>query len=242
MDLSKLIADLQDQFNKKMCEPLDDKGDSLMCSLNQSLFGYNDENHNCLGCHLNYESNLIKNFLTHAGYIVESFEFFRLYLLQLYLYSEKILEVVKIVGLPEIYRKNNFFVFYEIKLWANFLKHPKAFILTHHPRYVSEIDPEIAEIKSNGKLKRLDFEFVRKYYSGDDKNKNENLIGELKNNKNVVLILPDLMRLTSEFCAASKAIVDLIHNNPIYKEILVDVSTLEKFYDDLENMYNLPSI
>ena len=127
-----------------------------------TLAGYDEENHNCLGCHLDTESQLIKNFLTNALYIQDSYVFFRLYTFQLYLYSEKILEMVKIVGLPESYRKGNFFVFYEIKLWTNFLKHPKAFILTHHPRYIFETDNEIPAIKANTKLKKLDFEFIRR--------------------------------------------------------------------------------
>lgn len=242
MDLQKLIGDLNKSFTTEMCEAVNDDGDSLMCSINQALAGYDEENHNCLGCHLDTESQLIRNFLINSTYIQDSYEFFRLYTFQLYLYSEKILEMVKIVGLPESYRKKNFFVFYEIKLWTNFLKHPKAFILTHHPRYVFETDVDIPTIKANTKLKKLDFDFIKKYYSGDDKNKNENLIGELKNNKNVVLILPDLLRITNEFCLASKAIIQLVHDNPIYKEILVDLTTLENYFDNFETILNANNI
>lgn len=242
MDLKELISNIQKYFTKEMCEPVNADGDTLMCSINQALAGYDEENHNCLGCHLDTESQLIQNFLSNASYCVDSYDFFRQYALQLLIYSEKILEMVKIVGLPESYRKEHFFAFYEIKLWANFLKHPKAFILTHHPRYVFETDTEIPTIKANANLKKLDFDFIKKYYSGEDKNKYENLVGELKNNKNVVLILPDLTRITKEFCIASKAIIQLIHDNPIYQKILSDMTTLENYYDNYEKIPNANNI
>ncbi|MGB6036422.1 MAG: hypothetical protein WBG42_09135, partial [Cryomorphaceae bacterium] len=72
------------------------------------------------------------------------------------------------------------------------------------------------------------------YYSGEDKNKYKVLVKELRNNKNVTVVFPDLPRLTSEFCEACKVFIQIIKENKAYREILNDLTTLENYFEGEE--------
>jgi hypothetical protein len=228
----ELIDNIENIFSSKMFECETESGETLMCSINEAFDEFHENGHNCLGCNLQDQAGLISSFLSSADSYYSEIHFFTVYNMLLYLLTERILEIKKIIGLPQGYKENDFSVFREIKLWANFLKHPKAFILTHHPRYVFEgelLPEEIAGIK-----KYIQLDYLKKYYSGEDKNKYKVLVRELRNNENVVVELPNLERLTNEFCEACRVFINVIKENKAYKEILNDLTTLENFYEDYE--------
>src|SRR5690606_27616074 len=108
----------------------------------------------------------------------------------------------------------------------------KAFILTHHPEYYfdNQIN-EICKLVENNDNKIIDLKFIKKYYSGEDRNKYKNLTGELRNNSNVKVILPSIDILTQDFCNACAIFIEVIKENKAYKEILNDLTTLENYFD-----------
>lgn len=218
-------------FNEKMFVCQTASGDTLMCSINEAFNEFHEHGHNCLGCNLQNDASLIESFLKTAENYNNPSDIFRVYIMLLYLLSEKIFEIKKIIGLPKGYKESEFEVFRTIKLWANFFKHPKAFILTHHPEYYFETDEVVAQIRKQASSKIVDLEFLKKYYIGEDLNKYKNLIGELRNNKSVNVIIPSLDRLTQDFCDACIAFVQVIKENKAYREILNDLTTLENYFE-----------
>jgi hypothetical protein len=202
-----------------------------MCSINEAFVEFHENGHNCLGCNLQDDVSLIENFLKSAEHYESASDVFRVYIMLLYLFSEKIFEIKKIIGLPQAYKEREFEIFRTIKLWANFFKHPKAFILTHHPSYYFESDSEVESIRRITSNKIIDLEFLRKYYKGEDANRYKNLIGELRNNENVKVIIPSLDDLTQEFCEACGFFIEIIKENKAYREILNDLTTLEHYFE-----------
>lgn len=227
---SKDIKEIKNIFDEKMFECETESGETLMCSINEAFDEFHEEGHNCLGCNLQDQTDLISTFLETSESYYNVSHFFSIYIMLLYLLTERILEIKKIIGLPESYKQEKFSVFKSIKLWANFLKHPKAFILTHHPYYVFDNDVDIKNIKKGKKI--IDFNYIKTYYSGEDKNKYAKLVNELKNNKNTLVILPDLKQLTEEYCEGVKEFIQIIKDNKAYKEILNDLTTLEIYFEN----------
>ena len=228
-----LIEQIENTFNEKMYECNLESGDTLMCSINDAFKEFPEDAHNCLGCNLEEQAEMILVFLKSASHNdYNKIQFFTMYNMLLYLMTEKILEIKKIIGLPQSYKEREFKVYREIKLWANFLKHPKAFILTHHPRYVFEGFLTPQDHKNIKKL--IDFNYIKKHYSREDNNKYKILVRELKSNPDVVVELPDLNRLTLEFCEACRIFIDVIKDNKAYREILNDLTTLENFFEKEE--------
>ena len=230
-DIKELVNRSREIFKLKMFECETESEDTLMCSINEAFADFHSDGHNCLGCNLQDDVNLIENFLSTAETYDDINDLFRVYLLLLYVFSEKIFEVMKIIGLPPSYKEKEFEVFRTVKLWANFFKHPKAFILTHHPVYYFDNDTAIEDLKKDNQNKIIDLAFLSKYYKGEDSNKYKNLVGELKNNKNVKVIVPSIDNLTQEFCNACSVFIQIIKENKAYKEILNDMTTLENYFN-----------
>lgn len=229
-EINEILEKCKQIFNEKMFKCEGNSSETLMCSVNEAFEGFSRNGHNCLGCNLQDDASLIAVFLATGKNYVNLSDIFRVYIMLLYLFSEKIFEIKKIIGLPKGYKEKEFEIFRTIKLWANFYKHPKAFILTHHPVYYFDSDKQISQIRDQAKNKIVDLDFLRKYYKGEDSNKYQNLIGELRNNENVIVIIPALDILTREFCDACGIFLDIIKENRVYKEILNDLSTLENYF------------
>lgn len=238
-ELKEQIEKSRKIFKEKMLECETEDGETLMCSVNQAFGEFHTNGHNCLGCNLQEDVDWIETFLEQAnaenyfyGELHIEF-FFKTYLFHLYLLTEKIFEIKKIIGLPVSYKEDDFEVFRTIKLWANFFKHPKAFILTHHPKYFFDNNSvEVEKLKKNSDNKIIDLKFIRKYYSGEDPNKYKNLTGELRNNENVKVLLPPFDTLTQDFCNACTIFIEIIKENKAYKEILNDLTTLENYFEE----------
>ncbi|HXB11474.1 MAG TPA: hypothetical protein VNZ45_05775, partial [Bacteroidia bacterium] len=114
-------------------------GESIMCSIHNSFHKENDQTHNCIGCNFADYSELLfstlKKFRDESGPL----QVFSGTILYSYLLVERFEEIFKIIKLDEGYKLKHFPIFGKIKRWTNFLKHPKAFILVHHPEYGFEL-------------------------------------------------------------------------------------------------------
>ncbi|MCX7544876.1 hypothetical protein [Marinicella gelatinilytica] len=125
------------------------------------------------------------------------------------------------ISLPQQYRSQNYKGFNLIHKWANFIKHPKAFLLCHHPEF---------SFNAN----RSDFDFiidnkvVIKYYAGSKRN--ADLYKKITNKTNVLVLYPSATDLMDFFVKDVNKIIPLIEENKIYKETLSDKATFEDYF------------
>jgi len=211
----------------------DENMDGLMCKIHDAFGSNNTKHHNCLGCNLDSSTHQIYMFLTQKDNHTDLELSATIYILLMYLLIERIQTIFEIIGLPESYRIKYFQVFQRINKWANFIKHPKAFVLCHHPVFILENDPELNILKKESQV-IIDNSFIFKYYSGDN-NKKE-LFQELANKNDVLVIYPDFVKLTQDFCQALTKFVELIEKNEVYRDILNDKATIKDFFtEEIEN-------
>ena len=151
------------------------------------------------------------------------------YLLWLYLFVERMEMIFKIIELPKGYWHRHFDVFKRVRRWANFIKHPGYFILVHHPQFFIETD---SEFKAANFQVVIDTNFVIDNFGSDEISKS--LRNQLSNKKDIVVLFPDPLVLTSEFCNATKQFVSILCENRVYKEILSEQSTYENYFKAFE--------
>lgn len=210
------------------CDQDDDEKeyDTLFCNIHSNFTG----GHNCVACNLNSSNKLIQNFLLEYKNFHDAKLSFTNFILLLYLQVEVCNEYFNIMSIPENYRLKHFQVFQEVKHWANFLKHPKGFMLVHHPKWTFE--DRISKSFPKSKLKKsnpfLDSEFIKKYYSGD-KNNNE-LYKILIRKEDLYVEFPNPVNLITKFTKAQKKFVEIISKNEIVREMLNDKTTLEQYF------------
>ena len=194
--------------------------DTLFCNIHTHF----EDGHNCIACNLNESNSRIERFLISFKLFDDINTTFTNFILLMYLQVECIFEYLNILGLPEQYIKKNFQTLFTIKRWANFLKHPKSFMLVHHPKFIYESIWEKQE-----KEIVINTEFVKKFYAGDKKN-NE-LYKLLSNKENVLVVYPDPKKLINDFCDIQKKFCDLIAENQMIREILDDKATIKNYYE-----------
>lgn len=205
-------------------------GDPIMCRMHDAFGTFNSNDHNCLGC--NFASNIlqIKAYL-HTYPYQQSIEYsFTTYIILLYLLVERIDTLFNIIDLNETFRKDKFKILLLIRRWANFIKHPKAFLLTHHPEYTFQGSEKCKELRENASV-IIDKSFVDKYYSNDEKNKE--LFKELENKEDVLVILPNMIEITEALCQAMHDCISVIADNAVYREVLKSRTTFLNYWQDL---------
>lgn len=200
-------------------------GESAMCSLHEYFDCVKKDRHNCLGCNLADATNWIYNYLARFDKFEEVSEDYTFYLLRLYLLVERVNVVFDIVSLPLEYRIRHFGVFQDVHKWANFIKHPKAFFLVHHPRYAFD---GMDGFDSSKYSVIIDQAFVSEFYAGPDHNKK--LWDRLCNQTSVAVIYPDPVALTERFCKALQDSIAVIRDNKVYREILNSRTTFEHYF------------
>jgi len=206
------------------------------CKIHDAFGGLDGQHHNCLGCNFSDSSELILKYLEKHEELNDIQRNFTVYILLLYLLVERIDIVLDIIQLPEIYREKHFKIFQRIRKWANFIKHPKAFILTHHPFYDFENSGIVHT--QNFSLK-IDDNFVTTYYKGQkdpiiQKKTNKELYEKLKNKSNILVVFPDITNLTENLCYSYNKFIDIIINNEVYIEILNDDTTISDYFENAE--------
>jgi hypothetical protein len=204
-----------------------------VCRITYEVFenAYDSPHHNCIGCNLLESTDLLYQYLQiNQGPYHKLYPTYATYFMLLYLLVERLDTILNLVELPKSYREKHFKVLLRIRRWANFLKHPKAFLLVHHPVYTCVGAGNIQELSKNANV-TVDENFVARYYSNDDRN--ETLYKTLENKDDVLVIFPDAVHLTSEFCAAIKEFIDLLRDNAVYKEILDERSTFLDYWIDI---------
>ena len=200
-------------------------GGSVMCSLHESFNSLDGDRHNCLGCNLADATSWIHNYLGRFHEFTDVSEDYTFYLLRLYLLVERVYVVFDVISLPLEYRMRHFAVLQDVHKWANFIKHPKAFFLAHHPQYafegMADFDPAKYSLV-------IDQAFVNEFYSGPDHNKK--LWDKLCNQTNIAVAYPHPVALTERYCEALHHFIAVIRENKVYREILNVRTTYEHYF------------
>jgi hypothetical protein len=201
----------------------------IVCRLHEVLKPDVSTGHNCLGCNLADLTNAFDSVLKGLTSCEDLQAAFSTYFMWLNVFVERYNFLLDRLGVPEEYRRKTFPCFTTIKHWANFQKHPKAFLFVHHPKYgCGAAGVVVAHTDSI----TIDQAFVDKYYCGGKHN--ESLFAKLKNATQVAVDYPDPTKLIEEFCAQSSAFISLVKENPIYQKLLADVSTHPEYFVDAE--------
>lgn len=217
-------SEFQKVFEQYIDQNYPAEKDTLMCSIHESFHG---EGHNCVACNLEEGSKLIANFLKNYNTFETPDSVFTPYIWYLYLMVTRMEEYIAIMNLNEGIRQKKFGIFQRIKQWANFVKHPKAFMFVHHPCYFFAGSTELEELDLASYEIVIDDKFVKEFYSGGDNN--GKLYSKLSKKENVLVVFPNPINLMTEFLKAQKNFVDLICNNEMIRELLDDKAT--KYYE-----------
>jgi hypothetical protein len=224
---------LQEQFKRSLevftRDIYPQNGVPVVCRLHEAFGTIDTGSHNCLGCNFADVTNWICNHLKRFDQHTDVAEAMSFYLLKLYLFVERAYEIFEIIQLSLQYRGRHFGVFRDVHKWANFLKHPKGFLLVHHPFHFFEGMPDFDRAKHSVVV---DQDFVNEYYSGADKN--TKLYRQLENQREIAVLYPDPFRLTERFCAAIHKFVEVIRDNAVYREILASRTTYENYFAVLD--------
>jgi len=221
-----------DIFSTKAIDQED--GTPNSCKIHDAFGGQDGQHHNCLGCNFADSSTLILRYLEKNEELTDIQQDFTVYVLLLYLLVERIEIVFDIIQLPDTYRDKHFKVFQQIRKWANFIKHPKSFILTHHPVYDFE---NSGTTYDKPFTETINEQFVTQFYKGhsnqdDQKKQNKELYNRLRNKKDILVLLPDIAKLTDKLCYSYNKFVDLIIKNDVYIEILNDETTISTYFEN----------
>lgn len=196
--------------------------DTLFCNIHNNF----QNGHNCVACNLNDSNRRIENFLLGYRLFNDVNTTFTNFIFLLYLQVECIFEYINIIQIPENYVQKKFQILFTVKRWANFLKHPKSFLLVHHPIWEFKKDVNVF-INDNKPV--IDTEFVKKFYVGDSKNKE--LLKLLSNKEDLTVLFPNPIELIEDFCQAQKRFADLISKNQFVRDVLNDKATIIEFYE-----------
>lgn len=223
-------SELKQEFEKVLVKFIEfhnfiegEEYDTFLCNIHSNF----SNGHNCVACNLNDTNRRIENFLLGYKLFTDVHTTMTNYIFLLYLQAECIFEYLNYLQLPTAYIQKNFQILFTIKRWANFLKHPKSFMLVHHP--IWEYKKEINVFVNNNKPV-IDTDFVKNYYAGDSKNKE--LVNKLSNKEELIVLYPNPLELITEFCSAQKKFSELISKNQLVREILDDKATLKEYFDE----------
>ncbi len=215
----------------------------LMCDLYHLFAAPGSRNHNCLGCNFDEMVDQILKFLfvcqNTSGYFSTQQAFY-IYTSLLSVVLDRMEDVFSIISLSKEYQVQHFGAFIMARKWANFFKHPKAFAwMVHHPQYTYENSLHSIPFLSDPSYKKVDYDFVRKYYGKRDKKLSDELTQEFSSYENkVVVVLPDVGKLTAEICTCLEKFVEIVSKEE-HRKILDTKSTLVNYFsqkDEVESV------
>lgn len=221
-------------FETQLIEP--DGGRSFACKIWDLMTDKNDAHENCLGENFNQliksiNNDFFKNYTPSEN--TELHFYFTTYILWLYIIIERVDFVFDVVNkdnkskLFSDFKENNFKTSQLIKKWANFIKHPKEFIFCHWPMYVIEKPG----IMNDNETVVINADFIKKHYT-----KSDSRIKELENCQSVIVLVPELENLTTEFCNELNTFFNFICENKIVSDFLRKKTTLEYYYENSTNL------
>lgn len=191
------------------------------------------EDHNCLGCNLWESADLIRSYLQMNSNLTNINQAYTLYIMVTYLFVSRIETILGLIGFENAHRHEKFKILQRIRRIANFLKHPKAMVLAHHPSYIYEGDPNLDVVKEMASVV-VDESFISKFYAGI---KNDSgLYDILQNEENAIIVFPNVIELTRKLCDVIFGFIELLENNEDYIEILGEKSTFLNYWAEVSDI------
>lgn len=184
------------------------------------------EGHNCIACNLEEGAYYLNTFLSTNKECAKVDYYVTMLTTIMYLETERIAEIYKELGLSLNNGKFDWGAFpnlQRIKYWANFFKHPKAYMYLHHPKYHIISDPNKPNFMIEG---IIDDQFVKKFYSGEKHN--QDLKELLRNKDGYKVFFPDLVEFIESFCKELENLIRTISAEPNHVETLKSY-TLREF-------------
>lgn len=201
----------------------------LFCILHEKdyLGTHGEKSHACLGCNLNKALGSIYRFLDQNRTKNDVEYTFTTYILLTFILIEKLTTIFRIIGITQEYVEKNWPVLHELRKWANFVKHPKGFLFSHHSEYIVENLQIPHEWRNHT---RIDFHnFVEPLYKREDEGKFQESFQRFANKRDLLVIIPDPARLTAELIVVCSEFCQKIKNNEHFKNILMSNSVLENY-------------
>jgi hypothetical protein len=115
----------------------------------------------------------------------------------------------------------------EIKQWANFFKHPGAFLWCHAPTYAC-LSLHTIDREHTGFI--LDQTVVNDHYVMNER-KQRDLHSDLSNAQDVLVVFPELVDLTKRFCQGVDDFCNTI-SSPFFRDTLKKKSTIDDYFDE----------
>ena len=218
IDLLEIHFQCEDIFNIELLES--PNGRSLACSIWDAMTNDDGSNENCIGENFNQLIQTVKTswFETYFPTGETNIQFYAYtYIFWLYLFLERIEVILNEIDPDRSYAPiNNFYRKLDsmntIRLWANFMKHPKNFIFVHWPQFtfVGKV------IRKNLNTKIINTSYLKDHYSNEAQQKPE----ELDNNDDVIVQFPKLELLTKGFCDDLTKFINFICENKMLRDKL----------------------
>jgi len=199
--------------------------DGLFANLSTELGLDKKSEISCLDENLDIAIDNIDMFLSQkVGHNDLQYSFQQFFIL-MYFAVQRVEVLTNLLGISRQDKNRYFPVFRKITAWANFIKHPKAFFLCHMPEYYFENDPLFKkEVPENAII--IDDVFLEKYYL--NKNNDEELKIMLTNKYDVIVKIPSVVNLSTEFCNSIISFINMIKSNDEYKAILKDTTVIKE--------------
>lgn len=208
------------------------KEESSFCLLHKNF----KNGHNCVACNLNRQNELLFDFLESYDEFKHPYLTFNVFIWLLYLQIESIYVYCDIL---KIDKGKYFKTFRIIKDWANFLKHPKSFMLVHHPIFgfyeTDLLNESIIAFDNEVQIEENEFQFINTDFVKDfykNKNSDIQLKNILKNNQKVIVVFPNPVKLITDFVSEQEKFISLINANDDYKNLLDNESTLINYFEN----------
>lgn len=221
---------LAEQEIKKICTNSPKNNcEHVFCKLHEPEYlGSHEKNsHVCVACNLNDSIEKIYKFLKGLKNEDDIEYSFTIFILLCILSVEKLTIIFKHIGISQDYVEKNWTILVEIRKWANFIKHPKGFLFSHHPVYLYE-NEKIDKTYQNWKVINYD-NFIEPLYKREDEGKYIQTISQIGNKKDILVIIPNPFRLVTEFNVVCNKICEKIKNNEHFKEILKHETVIDDY-------------
>lgn len=215
---------------QKTCSYSPEDGcEEVFCILHHSeyLGKHDSKSHACLGCNLNTSLEFIYRFLKQNKSKKDIEYTFTNFTLLIFLLVEKLTTIFRVIGITQEYVEINWTVLVEMRKWANFVKHPKGFLFSHHPVYNFEPDDIPKKYRNH---KKITFKnLVEPLYKREDENKFKETINQFANKKDLIVIIPDPERICKELNIVCWEFCKKIKDNEHFKQILKETSVLDNY-------------
>ncbi len=207
--LQELHKECGETFKKEL---VDIDGRTFACEIWDVMTMGEDGCENCIGENFNQMIHRIADeWFDNYKPSGESIDFYmQTYIFWLYLFYERMEFLFNEIDptksfLPVQELNRSLKTMNQIRLWANFIKHPKYYFFVHWPKYIFE--GQIFDKKSDTII--INTSFLSDHYSSEK----QEMPKKLENKCNVVVQFPKLDLLTIGFCKDFKEFIRFICDN-----------------------------